>query len=276
MSDDGSRVFFTSPVGLTPRALNLVAIQTNPTTYAQNTYEWEQAGVGSCPASQSSGCVYLISDGSDAAYFDGIQLVGTDATGANVFFKTFDSLVPQDTDGGQLDIYDARICTSSDPCVKPPPSITTCSGAACQGTPGAPPAVSTAASVTFTGPGNATPGAPAAKATVLTRVVDGTTFFLKVRVPGRGRITVTGAGIKTVRRSVSKAGTYELRVMLIAKARRVLGREHKLELKLRVQYAPAGGPASAATVRLTVRPAVHRDRRAKKARRATSDLGGSK
>ena len=77
MSNDGSRVFFESPVGLTPRALNDVfsgyetnsdgePIKTQPFD-AENVYEWEQAGVGSCPAGQASGCVYLISDGHDVS-----------------------------------------------------------------------------------------------------------------------------------------------------------------------------------------------------------------
>jgi len=74
---------------------------------------------------------------------------------------------------------------------------------------------------------------------VLTRVVHGSTFFVRVKVPAKGRITITGAGIKTVRKSVSKAGTYRLRVTLTAKETKALKR--KLKLKLRVTYGPAGG-----------------------------------
>ena len=58
MSDDGTRVFFMSPVGLTPQALNDVVTgheegelplgsgkhAVTATLYAQNVYEWEQAG----------------------------------------------------------------------------------------------------------------------------------------------------------------------------------------------------------------------------------------
>jgi DNA-binding beta-propeller fold protein YncE len=144
MSNDGSYVFFESPVGLTPQALNDV-----PTTngaYAENVYEWRE------------GKVYLISDGKDLGSLgyesSAVRLLGSDATGANVFFTTTESLVPQDTDTG-TDIYDARICTASEPCVEPGPSPVACEGEACRGTPEGTPSLPGAASATFSGAGNA-------------------------------------------------------------------------------------------------------------------------
>ena len=122
MSHDGSFVFFESPAALTPRALNEVPVGTlgKHQEYAENVYEWHE------------GQMYLISDGRDTTAIappgglgnpsessDGrsdVQLIGSDARGANVFFSTTDRLVPQDTDT-QLDYYDARICTASEPCV---------------------------------------------------------------------------------------------------------------------------------------------------------------
>jgi sugar lactone lactonase YvrE len=121
MSNDGSRVFFTSPIGLTPGALDDVPIQEKESggipQYALNIYEWQAPGSAGC--SQAQGCVRLISDGRDtgsapqAACQDSPQnsstcLLGTDAEGKNVFFTTGDSLVPQDTDTG-IDFYDARV-----------------------------------------------------------------------------------------------------------------------------------------------------------------------
>ena len=83
MSHDGSYVFFQSPVGLTPQALDRVpAVGGYPgeTTYAENVYEWH------------AGHVYLISDGRDTGYDQGqnaicgsgstVCLFESDATGA--------------------------------------------------------------------------------------------------------------------------------------------------------------------------------------------------
>ena len=44
ITDDGSAVFFASSSGLTPQAID------DPTGAANNIYEWEQAGSGSCPS----------------------------------------------------------------------------------------------------------------------------------------------------------------------------------------------------------------------------------
>ena len=116
MSDDGQLVFFQSPTALTPRALNDVPVNKlgNSESLAANVYEWEADGKGACV--QPAGCVFLISDGLDVketsaggrASASAVELVGSDATGANVFFSTDDPLVAQDTDT-ELDIYDARV-----------------------------------------------------------------------------------------------------------------------------------------------------------------------
>jgi hypothetical protein len=122
MSDDGSRVFFESPVGLTSGALDDVrAGEVNGrAVLAQNLYEWEQEGVGSCPAGRAAGCVFLISDGRDVFKNESnygavchqrvaLCLLGTDSSGRDVFFATADSLVSADTNT-EVDFYDARVC----------------------------------------------------------------------------------------------------------------------------------------------------------------------
>jgi hypothetical protein len=106
VADDGEYVFFESPVGLTAGALNDVPIGADvfnsQTDYAENVYEWH------------AGQVFLISDGRDTGAFgtgianSDVRLIGADASGANVFFTTADSLIPADTDT-QVDIYDARV-----------------------------------------------------------------------------------------------------------------------------------------------------------------------
>ena len=164
MSDNGEYVFFQSPVGLTPQALEDAPIGSKPDgqpIYAMNVYEWHD------------GRVSLISDGRDVSLDEGqslsclepeavshqfqssVCLLGSDASGHNVFFTTADRLVPQDTDT-ELDIYDARIGGGFPaPVVSPP-----CLGEACHGIPPARSSVLTGGSATFNGQGNIAPSTP--------------------------------------------------------------------------------------------------------------------
>jgi hypothetical protein len=158
MSNDGSYVFFMSPVGLTPGALNEVPIE-GGRALAKNVYEWHE------------GHVYLISDGREVGMgltgsvcttLSTTCLLGSDGTGANVFFMSADRLVPQDTDA-QEDVYDARICTVSEPCPQTPAApAPACQGEACHGAPGAAPALPGAGTVAFAGAGNLAAPAPVA------------------------------------------------------------------------------------------------------------------
>jgi hypothetical protein len=146
MSDDGQYVFFESSAALTPQALEEVcAWEVEGTCFAlaRNVYEYR------------AGKVFLVSDGLDRhAVLGGsaVQLVGTDATGANVFLTNADPLVAQDSNT-QQDIYDARI-GGGFPASTPSPG---CEGASCQGAPSAAPPEATPASALFTGPGNLAP-----------------------------------------------------------------------------------------------------------------------
>jgi hypothetical protein len=125
MSDDGSYVFFQSPVALTPQAL------TGPEG-AQKVYEYHD------------GRISLIS--SEAG------LIGTSASGGDVFFTTGEALVPQDADT-QVAFYDARI----DGGFPVPMVVAGCSGDTCQGSPSTPPVFDSPSSVAFSGGGNLTP-----------------------------------------------------------------------------------------------------------------------
>jgi DNA-binding beta-propeller fold protein YncE len=148
MSHDGAYVFFQSPAALTPGALDDAQIGTfaGDPAYAQNVYEYHE------------GRVHLISDGKDLQNHELVsdtRLLGSDGTGANVFFMTADPLVAQDTDT-QQDIYDARVCTASEPCTTSPPSPTVCQGEECHGVAGAAPVAPGAGSIAFSGVGNLT------------------------------------------------------------------------------------------------------------------------
>ncbi len=146
MSNDGAFVFFESPIALTKNALDDVASGSGNGLLAENIYEYH------------NGEISLISDGKDTAetgkpYLGAVELLGSDSSGANVFFTTTDQLVPQDTDT-QRDIYDAHICTTSEPCISAAAETVVSCEEDCH------PASEThnppplAASITFTGPGN--------------------------------------------------------------------------------------------------------------------------
>jgi hypothetical protein len=122
VSADGSYVFFESPLGLTPQALNDATLS-GESGLARNVYEYH------------AGDVYLISDGQDTnSASHGSALDGTDLSGRDVFFSTDDRLAAQDTDTN-IDVYDARIGGG----FPAPPAPEECSGDACQGQLGAAP-----------------------------------------------------------------------------------------------------------------------------------------
>ncbi len=92
LSEPDSRVFFDSED-------SLVALDTNK---ASDVYEWEAQEVGSCQ--RAGGCLSLISNGKDP---EGASFVDASESGEDVYFLTFESLVPSDP--GSADIYDARV-----------------------------------------------------------------------------------------------------------------------------------------------------------------------
>ncbi len=122
MSDDGAFVFFQSGVALTPQATN------------GGVYEYHEGRVS-----------LIAAEG---------ELVGTSASGEDVFFRTTQQLVAQDTDT-QWDFYDARIDGGF-----PVPMVRAgCVGDACQGPPTSAPVLGVPSSAVFAGGGNLAPPA---------------------------------------------------------------------------------------------------------------------
>jgi hypothetical protein len=156
MSNNGEYVFFESPTGLTPGALNNVRIGVDvvggEVDYAENVYEWH------------AGRVYLISDGLDTGAFGAgvahsdVHLIGSDASGENVFFTTADQLVAADTDT-QVDVYDARV----DGGFVAPVEQQGCLEADCRGAGPLAPLLGQPLSGSFQGAGNAPVAVPPAK-----------------------------------------------------------------------------------------------------------------
>jgi hypothetical protein len=148
ITNDGSRVFFESPWGLTPQALNDVCVAgyevegqcEAAAEPAENVYEWE------------NGEVHLLSDGKDRNVMLGssaVTLIGASESGEDVFITSADPLVPFDTDH-QADLYDARV----DGGFAAPAAPMTCENDACRASTGAAPVFAGPATAAFAGPGN--------------------------------------------------------------------------------------------------------------------------
>jgi hypothetical protein len=139
VSDDGGRVFFDSAEPLVP----------TDTNGWLDVYEWERDGTGTC--TETRGCIYLLSGGTDP---EDSYLIGTDASGDNVFFVSRAAFVLADRGGDDDEVYDARVDGSQ------PPAVAACEGTGCQGVPPTPPIFATPSSVTFNGIGNFPPPPP--------------------------------------------------------------------------------------------------------------------
>jgi hypothetical protein len=110
ISEDGSRIVFTSAEPLSPNATN----------GSVNAYEWHAGPDG-------QGSVSLVSTGGDP---EGVEDVVISPGGSSVFFITAQGLVPQDTDGAP-DVYDARFGGEGFPPVAA--ERQPCEGDGCQG-----------------------------------------------------------------------------------------------------------------------------------------------
>jgi hypothetical protein len=230
MSDDGRRVVFHTTDSLVPQDTN----------GKSDVYEFDAR----------SGTVHLISSGKNDAdsYF-----MDADASGNNVFFATREPLVGWDTDQS-YDLYDARV----DGGVPQPVSPIPCVGDPCQGPLQGAPGVASSNSETVAGRGNVR---SSRARLVLARpgVFAGSSGLLRVRVSGKGRLTISGRGLVTEHLSLRKAGSYRVRVVLTASARRALRRHRHVRLKVRLVFVPSGGgPSSTVTASLTFRSASTR------------------
>jgi hypothetical protein len=117
LSADGQRLFFET-------SDDLVSADANSRT---DVYQWEAQGKGDC--TRSPGCLSLLSGGRG----EGGRLLDASADGADVFFLTGDSLLPN-ADPGSIDVYDARIGGGLPEALRP----IACIGDACQALPSPP------------------------------------------------------------------------------------------------------------------------------------------
>jgi hypothetical protein len=229
VTDDG-RVFFLSEA-------RLVAGDTNG---KRDVYEWD----GTVPR--------LISTGKSTS---DSGLADISADGSTAFFFTGEALVSQDVDTN-VDLYAARTNGGLGAQNKVPVPEVPCREDGCQGRPSSPPGSVVVGSVTFAGEGNPPlPGAPRAKGTgpkvTKPKTIAGTSARLQVKVPGKGRIAVSGSGLSSVSRTAKKAGSYRVSVRLSRVAQRALKRKHRLTVQVTVRFTPSGGEAQSVRVSLT-------------------------
>ena len=137
MSENGEYVFFDTAEPLVPQATNGKI----------DVYEWHDGSINLISSGQSSSPDFFLGSSSY------VTSKGETVEGGNVFFGTHSQLVPADTDNSG-DLYDARICTAEEPCIKPAEGETAqCEGSSCQ-TPPAEPIDQTPTSLAFNGPSN--------------------------------------------------------------------------------------------------------------------------
>jgi hypothetical protein len=117
LSTDGNRLFFDSRDQIVPRDASA----------AQDVYQWESQGSGSC--TKPGGCLDLISSGKSS---EASSFIDASTDGRDTFFLTGDSLIPRDP--GSVDLYDARIGGGFPEPEKPIP----CEGDECQSVPSPP------------------------------------------------------------------------------------------------------------------------------------------
>jgi hypothetical protein len=130
LSDDGSRLFFSSPDPL------VAGISGGSTRI----FEYEDGSVQLISGTESGG---------------GAVFLDASASGDDVFFATRERLVSSDTDE-LVDVYDARAGGG----LAEPPATMPCQGGACREALTLPPSFSAPASASFAGAGNLAPAAP--------------------------------------------------------------------------------------------------------------------
>lgn len=225
MSSDGRRVFFDTRTALVSDDQNGV----------RDVYMWEQ-GRG----------VSLLSDGrSDKpSWFHDASTSGDD-----VFVTTAARLDPADRDGS-YDIYDVRVGGGF--AATP---VADCTGDGCQPpvTPGGQPIRSGSDQVgsEANGPDDLAPSP--AKIGVKRVARDRTGATIRITTSSAGTVQVSGSRIATVRRSPSKTGALTVKLQPNRAARRLLARNGKVAVTVRVRFAPRVGKAVATTVRTTIK-----------------------
>jgi hypothetical protein len=206
ISDDGSRLFFQSNDAVVPQA----------GSGRYNVFEYE------------GGQVHLLTPGGGAA----AVLVGASSSGDDVFIATFEELAQGD--GPVFAIYDARVGAQVPPVTAAPK----CQGENCRGSGTAAPQIATPGTASFEANG---------KVTVFgSSIVKGTKAELRVVVPGSGRVSIAGQGLKPIERPVSKEGSVTFLLSLKSSAEKKLHNRGVFRTKPEILFRSPTGATSRA------------------------------
>lgn len=204
-----------------------------------------------------------------------VRFADASVDGSTIFFSTRDRLSAWDTDT-RADLYVARRGGGlPEPNERPADA---CSGDACQGDPppaAVPPALGT---VGFAGLGDvpATPWKGERRKTKVGKLktVTGTSATLRVSVPAKGVVRVSGNGLRQARKSASKARTVRVRVRLSAAASKRLRRAGKVRIRASVRFQPKSGAAQTVRLRVTFKKA--KSKKAKSKAKGSSKTASSR
>ncbi len=168
ISDDGKRAFFESSDALLPEASNGLS----------NVFEYTEGELKliSPPNSERTAHLY-----------------GASASGDDVFIQTFGELTPEGQ-GEVMGLYDAKV---NGELLPDQPLL--CQGENCRTAP-TPPAKTPS-------PGSASFSATVRVAVSEAKATRGKTAHLRVIVPDAGDLTISGKGLKTIKKPLSKAGS---------------------------------------------------------------------
>lgn len=234
VSEDGRTIVFTSRESLTPGGDGL-----------RSPYLW-RAGADGAQLFRLPG---ELRDGAQS----GRTVPTVSHDGRQVAFDSRRRLLPRDGDYA-ADVYVARTDGGF-----PMPAVDSpeCSGDECQATGSTAPVPAPIGSLSFVGDGNIISVSPdrvrASLRVARLRAVRGSVARLRIRVPGAGRIRVTGPSVRRVRKSVSRPGTYAVRISLRPRVRKRLrtGRKPRLRTKARISYRARGGRSVSKSVKIT-------------------------
>jgi hypothetical protein len=216
MTSDGSRVAFVTSEPLLPEDTNT----------ASDAYEWADGTLG------------LLSSGTGDAP---VVFQGFSSDGSSAFFATGRTLVAADRNGGDDDLYDARLNGGfPDSPATPPP----CDGDACQGPPVPRPQRPIPPTLTHVEHPPAVQLHPLGRRARARLVAHGeTVVFVDVRAAGRVslivRAPIAGRSVVVARDSAAahSQDTVRLRLRLSPAARRLLASGRRLHLTLVVRQA---------------------------------------
>ena len=233
LADDG-RVFFSTAEALVSQDTNGVL----------DTYEYDR----------TSDSLSLLSTGTGN---DPSTFADASASGDDVFIVTRQRLVPSDHDD-LVDLYDVRDGSSlpQEPVEQPRPP---CQGDACRPPQSASTPEDPMGSRSFEDGGA---GSTASRLFAVRQraVFRGPSGLLRVRLFAAGRLAWSGRGLRSGSIRRSRAGTYEVRLVLGSHARARLRASGRYRTSLRLTFVSASGDEVTHTTRVTFRVAAKKGR----------------